>query len=73
MSIYGGGIGVSCFHHFHGSSSVVVNIFSSAKEQIGGNEAICGLKHFFCEGGLRHRYTREFTSNNLRAVGPNHA
>ena len=26
-----------------------------------------------CEGALRHRNTRELYSNNLRAVGPNHA
>ena len=30
-------------------------------------------KPFLCEGALRHRNTRELYSNNLRAVGPNHA
>ena len=36
----------------------------------------CGfsvLKPILCEGALRHRNTREQFSNNLRAVGPNHA
>ena len=31
------------------------------------------LKPILCEGALRHRNTREQYSNNLRAVGPNHA
>ena len=31
------------------------------------------LKPFLCEGALRHRNTWELYSNNLRAVGPNHA
>ena len=33
----------------------------------------CGLKPFLCEGALRHRSTREFYSNNLRAAWPNNA
>ena len=31
------------------------------------------LKPIVCEGVLRHRNTMELDSNNLRAVGPNHA
>ena len=31
------------------------------------------LKPMLCEGALRHRNTRELYSNNLRAVGHNHA
>ena len=34
---------------------------------------LAALKPFLCEGALRHRNTRELYSNNLRAVGPNHA
>ena len=31
------------------------------------------LKPILCEGALRHRNARELYSNNLRAVGHNHA
>ena len=34
-------------------------------------QGLCGLKPFLCEGALRQRNTREFYSNNLRAVEPN--
>ena len=34
---------------------------------------LCGLRHFLCEGALRHRNTSELYSNSLRAVGPTHA
>ena len=32
-----------------------------------------GLKPIFCEGTLKDRNLRELTSNNVKAVGPNHA
>ena len=31
------------------------------------------LKPILCEGALRHRNTRDLDSDNLRAIGPNHA